>query len=146
MSARYICTPLPFLKRVPCLSLSVKDRLWQSALFLSHDTTLLPPIQASMYDKDGSIHPIPYIALFPSEFTKYYHRFYILDVQRTYCQQLALCVFLRHFPCSLYCMPYSPLQNSETWLMFQVFSHMYQTITIESEKLSGLGVVDSNST
>lgn len=50
------------------------------------------------------------------------------------------------FPLICVCMPYSPFQNCEAWLMFQVlFSHMHLTVSVESEKFPRLGVVVRNS-
>lgn len=43
------------------------------------------------------------------------------------------------------CVPYSPFQNFEPLLMFQVlFSHMYQTVSIESGNFSGSVLAVSN--
>ena len=55
------------------------------------------------------------------------------------------------FPLICVCMPYSPFQRCETWLMFQeLFIHMCLTLTTDeetflSETSPELGVVVSNS-
>lgn len=76
-----------------------KRQTLASTLSPSHYTVLLP-----VCGKDGSI--IPHFALYFSHWSIPHPAIdSMLGVQGTYSQQLALCVFPRSFPCSVYAFP-----------------------------------------
>lgn len=140
MSARYALIQFPFLQDYPCLDLSIKGRLIRHSipnpLYHTSSTNI-----SSYYGRHGSIHPIFYTAFFPIRS----YQALLLNLYPWWSRNLLSTIGTMSIPkaFSLSCVyvPYSPLQNCETWQMFKVlFSHMYLTSSIESEMFPRLGV------